>query len=256
MLEREELDFRFVQDPVFNLSASEEAILGRLRRGKLEFGLLPRYDPTSFLRVQVRLEGVSQLVEIALEGDELGYASFITRRTPFADRLLEKLKAVFGAKQLDRSRLVSTRDFVWFSFFLERSQEPALPIGGAARPLFNFDAKEMFFLKALADAVRRFNGRDGKGLQFRIYPREASFGGIELMLAGRRQSQPAKIFAKGLYPVTYHFITENTPLGSQVPGYLHAALGASHFDEVASRLGGRFLSLVYTLSLPEEFSVR
>lgn len=260
MLEREELDFRFVQDPVFNLSATEEGILSLLRRGGLEFGLLPRFDPTSFLRIQAQLGGASQVVEIALESHDRGYVSFITQRSAFADSLLEMLTDLLGSHALDRSRLVTTRHFLWCSFFLDWSGDgfsTPTPADSRGEPLFNFDSKEMFFLSSLSEVARGFPGPDSsKRLQFRVYPRETTQGVIELMVSDGLQSQPAKVFARGLYPVTYHFITENNRLGRRVLDYLHTALGEVHFDQLASSLEGRFLTLVYSLSLPEEFILR
>ena len=67
------------------------------------------------------------------------------------------------------------------------------------------------------------------------------------MITDGRASQMVRIFVKGQDPVIYHALTENTPLGRRLVDYLHATLGQAHLDEAASRLTGKFLSLVYSV---------
>lgn len=243
LLERERLDFRFVQDPVFNLSDSEELLLERLRQSGLEFGVLPRQDPTNFLTVKVRLEGMLQRVEIAVDARQ-GYASFVTRRNNFAERLKDKLDGVFGERSYDRGKNVTTRNYVWYAYYL--SGAPA-PVGSRETrrrrsSLYNFDARERELLDRLEQAVQDL--RDGLA-QIHVYPRETSFGGIELMLQDPHHSQPARVFVKGLYPLVVHAVTENTALGQRMRAYFDRALGSETLDEAASRFEGKFLSLVY-----------
>lgn len=260
MLERESLDFRFVCDPVFNLSAQEEDILERLREVGLSFGILPRYDPTSFLCIMATIECATQKVEIGVDRDNQYYYSFITRRTPFADKLKGYLDQVFGPENFDQRGHVASRSYVWYSYRLN----PVLPRNfyhkpPARRPgrkgrvrssLFNFDSREQHFLRVLEQVVKGLNEGRESPMQFHIYPRETPYGGIELMVGDGRASQPAKIFVKGLYPITYHMITENTPLGERMREYLDAALGAANLDSGASRTRGKFLSLVYNVRHP------
>lgn len=242
LLERERLDFRFVQDPVFNLSDSEELLLERLRQSGLEFGVLPRQDPTSFLTIKVRLEGVHQRVEIAVDARQ-GYASFVTRRNTFAERLKDRLDGVFGSRCFDRTKNVATRNYVWYAYYLAGT--PAVVPRETRRrrsSLFNFDARERELLDRLELAVQEL--RDNQA-QIHVYPRETSFGGIELMLQGPQHSQPARVFVKGLYPLVVHAVTENTPLGQRMRACFDQALGAETLDAEASRFEGKFLSLVY-----------
>lgn len=243
LLERERLDFRFVQDPVFNLSEPEETLLERLRHSGLEFGVLPRQDPTSFLCIKVKLEGVLQRVELAVDARQ-GYASFVTRRTPFSERLKDRLDQVFGSASFDRSKNVSTRSYVWYSYYLSGLAPAFLPRETRRRrsSLFNFDARERELLDRLEQAVQDL--RDGLA-QIHVYPRETSFGGIELMLQDPHHSQPARVFVKGLYPLVVHAVTENTALGQRMRAYFDRALGSETLDEAASRFEGKFLSLVY-----------
>jgi hypothetical protein len=242
LLERERLDFRFVQDPVFNLSDSEETLLERLRHADLEFGVLPRQDPTNFLTIKVRLEGMLQRVEIAVDPRQ-GYASFVTRRNSFAERLKDRLDNLFGTRSFDRSKNVTTRSYVWFAYYL--TGIPAVVPRETRRrrsSLFNFDARERELLDQLELAVSEM--RDGIA-QIHVYPRETSFGGIELMLQDPHHSQPARVFVKGLYPLVVHAVTENTVLGQRMRAYFDRALGSESLDVAASRFEGKFLSLVY-----------
>lgn len=235
-LGHEPLDFRYVQDPVYNLSEADLQVLARLRDHGLRFGLLPRLDPTSFLRVQVALGLQSHRVEISV--DEGGrYVSFLTRRSPLGEQAIARLTEILNEANLDTERCVTTAGHLWVSFFLEPSRQL-----GVRNSLFNFDKNEQLFLQRLELCVRR-----QPGLEFHIYPRGTTFGGIELMITDGRASQMVRIFVKGKDPVTYHALTENTPLGRRLVDYLHATLGQSHLDEDASRLGGKFLSLVYSV---------
>ncbi len=246
LLERERLDFRFVQDPVFNLSDSEETLLERLRQSELEFGVLPRQDPTSFLCIKVKLEGMLQRVELAVDARQ-GYASFVTRRTPFSERLKDRLDQVFGSASFDRSKNVNTRNYVWFSYYLSgMAPVSSLPRETRRRrsSLFNFDARERELLDRLETAVLEMGDA---AAQIHVYPRETPFGGIELMLQDPHHSQPARVFVKGLYPLVVHVVTENTALAQRVQGYFDRALGADTLDSDASRFEGKFLSLVYRL---------
>lgn len=270
MLERESLDFRFVQDPIFNLSDDEEEILERLRENGLEFSVLPRPDPTSFLAISATVGQAAQRVEIAVEsgnghprvkpmGDALTrVCSFVTRRNAFSDALKNWLDRLFGSDRFDATRHVASRRYVWLSY-----EVPAVPRGEPWRPLgphlnahepsrlrnslFNFDPKEQHFLRLLEAAVARLNTGHPVPLKFNIYPRETPFGSLELMVGQGERRQPVRVFVKGLYPVTYHLVTENTPVGQRLKDYLDGALGEENLDRASSRLKGKFLSLIYSV---------
>lgn len=246
MFERESLDFRFVQDPIFNLSESEQDILERLREGGLEFGILPRPDPASFLTLKVRVGQAAQRVEVAADPH---YCSFITRRTAFADALKGSLDRMFGVEHFDAGRYVASRKYVWYSYVLPTRTGPPRA-SGLLQSLFNFDRKEQHFLGLLEEAVKRLNPARTHALQFHVHPREAPFGGIELMVGEGDRRQPVRVFVKGFYPVTYHLITENTPAGQRLKDYMDAALGRENLDHASSRMKGKFLSLIYLVRHP------
>lgn len=256
MLERESLDFRFVQDPIFNLSEAEKDILERLREGGLEFGILPRPDPASFLTLQVRLNQAAQRVEVAADPGLPAYCSFITRRTAFADALKGSLDRLFGVEHFDAGRYVASRKYVWYSYVLPTRSGPPRH-SRLLQSLFNFDRKEQHFLRLLEEAVKRLNPSRTHPLQFHVHPREAPFGGIELMVGEGERRQPARVFVKGFYPVTYHLITENTAVGQRLKDYLDIALGRENLDHASSRMKGKFLSLLFLVRHPrtvlEEF---
>ncbi len=234
-LGHEPLDFRYVQDPVYNLSEADLHLLARLRDHGLRFGLLPRLDPTSFLRVQVALGLQSQRVEISVDVSGR-YVSFLTKRSPLGEQAIARLTEILGSANLDSDRCVTTAARLWVSFFLDPAKQPV------RNSLFNFDQNEQSFLQRLELGVRH-----QPGLEFHVYPRGTTFGGIELMITDGRASQMVRIFVKGQDPVIYHALTENTPLGRRLVDYLHATLGQAHLDEAASRLTGKFLSLVYSV---------
>ncbi len=256
MLPRDNLHFRFVPDPIFNLSTQEFAILNMLRAKGLNFKLLPRFDPTSFLRIEAELNGCYQTVEIAVETGTPTYVSFITKRNAFAEHLLAFLRLALGHDNFDHSRLVKTRDYFWCSFFLPQDEHhlniSTETLLNERKPFFNFSPKELYFLQALSKATSKL-ATSTTSLQFRIYPRETGEGFIEMMISDGNQSQPAKIIAKGLYPITYYFTTENNTLGRKVIPYIHEALGSANFQPLESDLEGAHLTLVYTVSLPHGF---
>lgn len=235
----EPLDFRYVQDPVYNLSEADLHLLARLRDHGLRFGLLPRLDPTSFLRVQVALGLQSQRVEISVDVSGR-YVSFLTKRSPLGEQAIARLTEILGADHLDADRSVTTAARLWVSFFLDPAKQT-----GVRTSLFNFDKNEQAFLQHLELCVRH-----QPGVEFHVYPRGTTFGGIELMITDGRASQMVRIFVKGKEPIIYHALTENTPLGRRLVEYLHATLGLTHLDNEGSRLSGKFLSLVY--SIPSE----
>lgn len=254
-LERESLDFRFVQDSIFNLSEAEQDILERLREGGFEFGILPRPDPAAFLTLQLHLNQATQRVEVAVDPGFPAYCSFATRRNAFGEALKGSLDRLFGVEHFDASRCVASRRYVWYSYVMPPS--PARPRPRLLQSLFHFDRKELHFLGLLEEAVKRLNRTLPHPLQFHVHPRESASGGIEMMVGEGERRQPVRVFVKGFYPVTYHLVTENTPVGQRLQGYLDAALGGENLDEASSQRRGRFLSLLYVVRHPrtvlEEF---
>ena len=253
MLEQGDRAFRFVQHAIFNLSEAEEEILEQLREGGLEFGLLPRPDPTSFLTLSIRLNQHTQRVDVEVDRGSPASCSFVTRRNAFAEALKGCLDRIFGGEHFDSRRYVASRRYVWYPYILPASApapRPPSPDSRLRRSIFNFEPKERHFLGLLEAAVARLGPRLPAPLKVHVYPREKPFGGIELMVLQGDRRQPARVFVKGFYPVTYHLITENTGMGSLLKDYLDEALGAEHLDGESSRTKGRFLSLIYSVRHP------
>lgn len=251
MLEREARPFRYVQDAIFNLSEAEEELLDHLRERGLEFGLLPRPDPTSFLTLSVQLNQATQRVEAEVDRGSPAGCSFITRRNAFAEALKGCLDRIFGSEHFDAARYVASRRYVWYTYVMPALARQRTPVDPRLRrSLFNFDAKERHFLDLLEASVERLNPRLPAPLTFRVYPRETPSGGIELMVGQGDKRQPARVFVKGFYPITYRLITENTPMGQLLKDYMDEAAGAENLDVESSRLKGRYLSLIYGVRHP------
>jgi len=250
-LDRETRPFRYVQEPIFNLSEAEVEFLEELREGGLDFDLLPRPDPTSHVALRVRLEQATQRVELEVDSTVPSTCSFLTRRTPFAEALKGWLDRILGGERFDARRYVASRRYVWYPYVLP-PRAPSLRASGRdsrlGRSLFNFDAKERHFLGLLEKAVEE--APQGPCLRLEVYPRDTLYGGLELMACQGERHQPTRVFVKGFYPITYHVITENTPLGNLLKGRLDRALGAEHLDVESSRLKGRYLWLVYSVRHP------
>lgn len=250
-LDRETRPFRYVQEPIFNLSEAEVEFLEELREGGLDFDLLPRPDPTSFVALTVRLEQATQRVEVEVDRGVPTTCSFLTRRTPFAEALKGWLDRILGSERFDARRYVASRRYVWYPYVLPPKGSSLRAAGKDSRLgrcLFNFDAKERHFLGLLEKAVEA--ATPAGPLKLEVYPRETLYGGIELMACQGEKRQPARVFVKGFYPITYQMITENTPLGQLLKGSLDEALGAAHLDLESSRLKGRHLSLIYSVRHP------
>ena len=253
-LDREAPAFRLAQEPLFNLSEVEEEVLERLREGGLEFDLLPRPDPTAFLALSVHLDQVTQRVEMEVDRSVPTSCSFLARKNSFAEGLKGWLDRILGSERFDVRRYVASRRYVWYSYVLPPGRPDSPPSDADSRlrrSLFNFDAKERHFLELLDQAVSQLTPSSSP-LKVQVYPRQTSGGGLELMLCQDERRQPARVFVKGFYPVTYQMITENSPLGSLLKGFLDAAVGAEHMDVESSRLKGRFLSLIYSVRHPRE----
>ncbi|NMA28958.1 MAG: hypothetical protein GX934_14480 [Burkholderiales bacterium] len=245
-LDREIPLFRLAQEQIFNLSESEEEFLEMLREGGLDFDILPRPDPTSFVILSVRLDQVTQRVEIEVNRGTPRTCSILTRRNAFADSLKGWLDRILGSEHFDARRYAASRRYVCYAYILSTRLPGADPSSDESclrRSLFNFDTKERHFLELLEKAVTG-------PLRIQVYPRESPTGGLELMLCQGERRQPARVFVKGFYPVTYQVVTENTPSGWLLKEVVDRAVGAEHLEVESSRLKGRHLSLIYGVRHP------
>jgi len=245
-LDRETPLFRLAQEPIFNLSESEEEFLEMLREGGLDFDILPRPDPTRFVILSVRLDQATQRVEIEVDRGTPRTCSVLTRRNAFADSLKGWLDRILGSERFDARRYAASRRYVWYAYILPTRLPGGDPGSGESslrRSLFNFDAKERHFLGLLEQAVTG-------PLRIQVYPRDSASGGLELMVCQGERRQPARVFVKGFHPVTYQVITENTPAGWLLKEVVDRAVGAEHLEVESSRLKGRHLSLIYGVRHP------
>lgn len=252
-LDRETPAFRLAQEPIFNLSESEEEFLEMLREGGLDFDILPRPDPTGFVSLSVRLERATQRVEIEVDRGSPRTCSFLTRRNAFAESLKGWLDRILGSERFDARRYAASRRYVWYAYILPTRLPAADPPSGESclrRSLFNFDAKERHFLGLLEKAMTEPG--PSCPLRIQVYPRETPSGGLELMICQGERRQPARVFVKGFYPATYQVITENTPTGWLLKQVVDQTVGSEHLDRESSRLKGRHLSLIYGVRHPKE----
>ncbi len=256
--------FRYVQDPVFNLTTAEMKLLDFLHRRGLHFTVRPRYDPSSFITMSVELGHVTQNVRIEMHLGLTAFGVFIVKRSPFADNLKGWLDHEFGTERFAAPYYVATRHYMHFPYIMpvdadiidEVLKHPPTDSDDYRyyRHFFNFTAKEIHFLNSLETTIQRqgksaysAKPNDDSILSVQVYPRQTTVGSIELVLQKGLMRQPARIFVSGYRPITYQAVTENSALVEPLKQSLDCALGENNFDEAASHRRGKYASLIYNV---------
>ncbi|MGM9999594.1 MAG: hypothetical protein ACI38Q_09455 [Candidatus Bruticola sp.] len=250
--------FRYVQEPIYSLSTTEEYLIEFMHKHELNFELQPRYNPASPVVLNVTINQRSQKVKLNCISGLSCSCSFMTARTPFASDFKGWLDRVIGSERFDRTQYIGTRRWVSYPYalplydavYLSESGLPELAKDSRhASYLFNFNSKEQEFLRVLEDVVSESDDYDNP-LFVRVYPRIGHTGSIELVISNLEGKQSVRIFASGSHPVIYQIITENTELVIPLKTYLDNALGNENLDTVNCRLTGKIISLIYTHRSP------
>ena len=262
--------FRYVQDPVFNLTSTEVILMEFLHQEGLQFTMRPRYDPSSFICINATLNNERQHVRIEVHHGQPSFCVFILERTDFAEEFKGWLDRHFGISSFLSSIYVMTRRYVHYPYMLNISmdfiaglQHDKLNLSELHRKniyednrnstlFFNFSAQEKHFLNCLEDAVEHRGAHALSPLQVLVMPRQTEVGSIELVLQNENTRQPARIFISGFQPLVYQVISENSPLTMSLKECLDMAFGEQNFDKVSSRFASKYASLIYNVRYPME----
>ena len=251
--------FRYVQEPVYSLTVTEEFLIEFLHVHGLEFELQPRYNPAKYATLTVTLNGRAQKVRLECIPGLSTSCTFITARTSFASDFKGWLDRALGGERFDRSQYIGTRKWVFYPYNLPLYEAVDSPLTPEVSPLtsdsrhvsylFNFNAKEKEFLRLLEEVVSANDDQDNP-LRVLVYPRPSHTGSIELVISNKHGRQPARVFSSGSHPVSYQIITENSELTIPFKTYLDNALGAQALDQPNCRLQGKLISLIYNHRSP------
>ncbi|MGM9991698.1 MAG: hypothetical protein ACI376_02470 [Candidatus Bruticola sp.] len=250
--------FRYVQEPIYSLSVTEEYLIEFMHKHGLEFELQPRYNSSSPVVLNVTINQCSQKVKLNCISGLSCYCSFMTARTPFASDFKGWLDRAIGSERFDRIQYTGTRRWVSYPYVLPLYDTVNLSESGMPELskdsrhvsyLFNFNSKEQEFLRVLEEVVSDSDDYDNP-LFVRVYPRISYAGSIELVISNFEGRQSVRIFSSGSHPVIYQIITENTELVIPLKTYLDNALGLENLDRANCRLTGKMISLIYTHRSP------
>ena len=101
--------FRYVQEPIYSLTITEEYLIEFLHQNQLEFELQPRYNPASPVVLHVTINGVCQKVKLNCISGLSCSCAFMTARTQFANDFKGWLDRVIGSERFDRAQYIGTR---------------------------------------------------------------------------------------------------------------------------------------------------
>lgn len=250
--------FRYVQEPIYSLTVTEEYLIEFLHQNQLDFELQPRYNPASPVVLYATVNGLCQKVKLNCISGLSCSCAFMTSRTQFANDFKGWLDRVIGSERFDRTQYIGTRRWVSYPYALplyDTVYKPGSSLPQLAKDfrhasyLFNFNSKEQEFLRILEEVVCESDDSDNP-LFVSVYPRINHTGSIELVIANLEGKQPVRIFSSGSHPIIYQIITENTELVIPLKTYLDNALGSENLDLPNCRTKGKMLSLIYTHRSP------